>query len=41
MRMLFALALVLLMAGCVASATSDKDRQRGFYGGVSAGGAVP
>jgi hypothetical protein len=38
-RALFALALVLLAAGCAASDTaSDKDRQRGFYGGVSVGG---
>jgi hypothetical protein len=40
--MLVALALVVLMAGCVASSTaSDKNRPRGFYGGVSAGGAAP
>jgi hypothetical protein len=42
LRTLVALALVVLMAGCVASSTaSDKDRPRDFYGGVSAGDAVP
>ncbi len=42
-RALFALALVLLAAGCAAANTaSDKDQQqRGFYGGISVGGAVP
>jgi uncharacterized spore protein YtfJ len=42
-RTLFALMLVLLASGCAASGTvSDKNQhQRGFYGGISAGGAVP
>ena len=43
-RVLLALALVLLAAGCAASASgtaSDKDAHRGFYGGISVGGAVP
>jgi|GEM_PF-3125100 hypothetical protein len=41
MRTLVALALVVLMAGCVAAATADKDRPHGFYGGISVGGALP
>lgn len=43
-RVLCALMLALLTAGCAASATgtaSNKDRQRGFYGGISVGGVVP
>ncbi|HJU15687.1 MAG TPA: hypothetical protein VJ770_04390 [Stellaceae bacterium] len=41
-RVLFALALVLLTAGCAASgAASNKDERHGFYGGISAGGTVP
>jgi hypothetical protein len=41
-RVLFALALVLLTAGCAASHTAaDENKERGFYGGVSVGGAVP
>jgi hypothetical protein len=41
-RVFLALGLVLLVAGCVASDTaSDKNQQRGPYGGISIGGAVP
>ena len=41
-RVLLALLLTVLAAGCAASGTaSDKDERRGFYGGISGGGTVP
>lgn len=41
-RLLVALLLVLFGAGCTASGmTSDKDPHHGFYGGISAGAAIP
>lgn len=41
-RALGALFLALLLAGCaVSGTTTDKDPHHGFYGGISAGAAIP
>lgn len=43
-RLFCALLLVLLASGCAASGASsdgNQNQRRGFYGGISVGGAVP